>query len=510
MNYLAASIKSKGLLHNLVVVKNGSGYEVIDGNRRLEAMKHIYKDRDDIVVPCIVLDEFDQEAGLHANMMRENMHPLDECDVINALVSDGSEDYDSVGKRFGQTERWVKQRVLLADLSPKAKQMFRNYDFNISVAEALTLGSHEQQDEYLESHESYHAPSIKRQFTNAKIPFTAALFEIEDSDFSELGIEQDLFGGEQYITNRELFDVYQQAHIHKVLDEYRSQGYYDVIYLQDQYSYDNPETRRLNSVYEADKYDISDIILVVTYNSITYKLSSSEMVLPEIDKAKEQELVDNQDDEEEKALTPLDMSGPQKQSLYGYNADYVRDKLYEDYDMIRIGKALLCHRRLGYTQFQIGRIGSIYCDYQSPFTSEEQPDDYTTPIYEELIDNHVERSRIAFENDGTSHFDYCILLDDEELDSLFAAVCVTGLSRHDICSETFTNFIGPASERAKGWFKPDSKWLNKYKIEQLAMLEDYVFGKVQSGTKKQRTEALAKQLNETPIFNPFGDWPQFK
>ncbi len=37
MNYLAASIKSKGLLHNLVVVKSGSGYEVIDGNRRLEA-----------------------------------------------------------------------------------------------------------------------------------------------------------------------------------------------------------------------------------------------------------------------------------------------------------------------------------------------------------------------------------------------------------------------------------------------------------------------------------------
>ncbi len=106
-----------------------------------------------------MLDEFDQEAGLHANMMRENMHPLDECDVINALVSDGSEDYDSVAKRFGQTERWVKQRVLLADLSPKAKQMFRNYDFNLSVAEALTLGSQEQQDEYLESTETYTMPT---------------------------------------------------------------------------------------------------------------------------------------------------------------------------------------------------------------------------------------------------------------------------------------------------------------------------------------------------------------
>jgi hypothetical protein len=444
-------------------------------------------------------------------MMRENMHPLDECDVINALVSDGSEDYDSVGKRFGQTERWVKQRVLLADLSPKAKQMFRNYDFNLSVAEALTLGSQGQQDEYLDSTDIYNAHSIKRQFTNAKISVAAALFEIKESDFSELGIEQDLFGGEQYITNRELFDVYQQAHIHKVLDEYRSQGYYDVVYLQDQYSYDNPETRRLNSVYQADKYDISDIILVVTYNSITYKLSSSEMVLPEIDKAKEQELVDNADDDEDKTLTPLDMSKPQYQSMLSHFADFWKRELFEDpNEMFKVCQALFCHRRLGYTQFQMGRVGSIYCDYQNNFTSEEQPDDYTTPNYEEFIDKHIELSRIAFENDGVSHFAYCVNLPDKELDYLFVAICITGISKHDIWSEAFeaSNF-GGSRERTQ-WFKPDAKWLNKYKIEQIAMLEDYMFGEVQSGTKKQRTVALAKKIAEEPVFNPLGEWPQFK
>ena len=47
-------------------------------------------------------------------MIREDMHPLD-GDVINALVGDGQG--DSVAARFGQTKRWVEQRISLSDLS---------------------------------------------------------------------------------------------------------------------------------------------------------------------------------------------------------------------------------------------------------------------------------------------------------------------------------------------------------------------------------------------------------
>ena len=134
LNSLAASIESQGLLHNLVIRKNGKGYEVIDGNRRLEALKKIYGKEAANEINCIEITESDNEVGLHANMMREDMHPLDECDVIHALCADGEEDFDSVGKRFSQTNQWVKQRVALSELSDKAKEMFRNYDFGIGVA----------------------------------------------------------------------------------------------------------------------------------------------------------------------------------------------------------------------------------------------------------------------------------------------------------------------------------------------------------------------------------------
>ena len=200
---LVASIRAKGLLHNLVVVKNGKGYNVIDGGRRLEALRIIHKDKNTLV-NCVVLDSDDREVGLHANMMRENMHPLDECDVIMALVADGSEDFVSVAARFGQTDKWVKQRVGLAELSDKAKQMFRAYDFNIGVAEALTLGDHAAQDKYLDENVNYHIASIKHFMTLKKIETKHALFDV-DKNRDKLNIESDLFSDEEYITNIDEF-----------------------------------------------------------------------------------------------------------------------------------------------------------------------------------------------------------------------------------------------------------------------------------------------------------------
>ena len=81
-------------------------------------------------------------------MIREDMHPLDECEVIMALATDGREDFDSVASRFGQTKRWVEQRISLSELSDNAKAMFRNGDFTMGAAQALTLGTKEKQDEF--------------------------------------------------------------------------------------------------------------------------------------------------------------------------------------------------------------------------------------------------------------------------------------------------------------------------------------------------------------------------
>ena len=60
----------------------------------------------------------------------------------------------------------------------------------------------------------------------------------------------------------------------------------------------------------------------------------------------------------------------------------------------------------------------------------------------------------------------------------------------------------------KGWFKPDYKWLNKYKTAQIDMLTEYVTGSVKVGTKKEKVQHLQNHLSMAPKFNPYGEWPQ--
>ena len=100
-------------------------------------------------------------------------------------------------------------------------------------------------------------------------------------------------------------------------------------------------------------------------------------------------------------------------------------------------------------------------------------------------------------------------LSDEDLDKLFIACCLTGLSRYDMQAEALTEFTG-SPEAFKDWFKPDETWLNKYKANQLSMMEDFLFGKVSNDSRANRVKAIKDELAKNPVFDPYGSWPQFK
>ena len=210
------------------------------------------------------------------------------------------------------------------------------------------------------------------------------------------------------------------------------------------------------------------------------------------------------------------MSKPQEALLAGYYAHFMKNSIFEnELGYVKIMKALLCHRSLGYTYNHTNRVGHVYADHQTLFPSEEYPDDYVHPLHEACIQSHIDAARDAFDADGTTPLKYCVDLPDLELDSLFVACCLTGLGKYDFYSDTIKEIIPDYahlsySSGERGWFKPDAKWLNKYKINQIEMLEDYCFGKVSSGPKKARIEALVKFLDKNPVFDPLGNWPQYK
>ena len=499
---LCASIQSCGLLHNLVVTPNGKGYVVVDGNRRLDALKTIYKGKNDTPINCIVIDEDSEEVGLHANMIREDMHPLDECDVIMALCHDGSEDLDSVAVRFGQTKRWVEQRISLAELSDKAKTMFRNGEFSMATAQALTLGNHEKQDEYLTDNGYITADSAKRFMTSVKIPITAALFDVEKHR-SSLGIEADLFGDEEFITDREAFQQLQEQHIFDVCQDYRQQGYYDVVYAQDQYHWDLPELKGCYNVYNPDDYDISEIIMVVTYNSFRYSLDTHLMVLKDI---KDDTEAKKEMEEAEEEITPLTFSNPQKDLVNGYFADAMLREMWktDKIDMVAFYKALLCHRKLGYSYFHVNRVGSLMADGNNYFPMEGEPDGYTDLPDAKVIERHVLACQDAFDNDNTTPLMYCYRLPAKELDELFVACCLRSLSRYDFQSEALEDFNKMLD--LQNWFKPDATWVNKWKVNQLDQVEQWLYGGVKGGSKSDRVNKIVESLSEGK-FNPYGSWP---
>lgn len=519
MTSLVASIESHGLLHNLVVHKDGNSYEVVDGNRRLKALKSIYGDSSGEEISCIVIDKNQEtEVGLHANMMRENMHPLDECDAIQALVSDGSEDYDSVAKRFGQTSKWVQQRVSLSELSDKAKEKFRNYEFGIGVAMSFTLGSKEMQDNYIDNHSAdykFLASSVKNAMTLKKINVKHALFDLEEPSpqtIEDLAIESDLFSDDMFVTDIDKFNEYQDAHIKSLVKSYINDGYADVVYLKDEHWFDSPacigysiaHVQHENMTVE----ERGDYILVLSYSTIRYNLTQHIMQTVE---SKEQEIVDSIEEHTEVDQTPVTLSKPQESLLKGYYADFAKSEWWKkpQSSIHKFMMAIFCHRRLGYTYSDINRVGDLYADYQQMFPSEEYPDDYTIPDYEVYINTHKDACKLAFDNDGTPPLHYCINLSNEELTKLFNAICLTGISKAHMLNETVRE-ITPDFTQGKKWFKPDTKWLNKYKVPQIDMLEEYLWGEVQSGSKKQRVKDISIYLSKYPYFDPFGDWPQDK
>ena len=507
---LVASIKSQGLLHNLVVMKNGSGYNVIDGNRRLQALIKIHGKSSAEMINCVAIQDNDQEIGLHANMMREDMHPLDQCDVIYNLCSGGEEDFDSVAARFGQTAKWVQQRVTLSELSPLAKTKFRNCEFNLGVAMALTLGNHQRQDTYLNDNQDRRLDPdhAKRNMLMMKVPVSAAFFDLTGLD-ENLGIEQDMFGEEAYITNLEPFEAMQERYIEAKCQELRDMGYSDVIYLKDSYKWDSPECRHLIAC--SDDVRIEDRTAIVRYTTHNYVLDiDTQFIAKDLERQKEKEAIEN-GEIEEPVLTPTDYSKPQKALLDGYYLEHVRGMLFENSDddfMDKMSDAMFLARRIGgYSQYQDRIIGQVHIDHNKAFGIEDQPEHIEPSPAAKYIETY--EAKYEDVSDDMSSIQFIMSLPKDVRSKLKFAFLIESVTKHQAQGKEFIEITGIEPANCVNWFKPDATWLNKYKIGQVeelyASLGIKAVGKV-NPKKRDLIDAIVKHLDETSDFNPFAEW----
>ena len=142
---LAQSIKTDGLLQNLVVAKpigRKKKHQIICGERRYRALLLLVRQGDlpqDYEVTVEIKDGLSEEESLRIstmeNVQRENLSPLEEAAALTALVQDG-EKLDDLVSRTGLTVSTIRRRLVLMYLNDNVKKVLSEGDITLSQAEA--------------------------------------------------------------------------------------------------------------------------------------------------------------------------------------------------------------------------------------------------------------------------------------------------------------------------------------------------------------------------------------
>lgn len=162
---LAHSIHTIGLVSALAVTKNGRGYLVEAGGRRLAALQQLLKDGHisaSYPVPCLLFDTPDLARSLAENTERKAMDPVQEFQAFGRLLGEGRTVHD-IAEAFSVTPQYVRQRAKLADLDPNAINAYRQGRCSLEALQALTYGTPEQQRAIVSQDPIPHAYHIRER-----------------------------------------------------------------------------------------------------------------------------------------------------------------------------------------------------------------------------------------------------------------------------------------------------------------------------------------------------------
>lgn len=241
---LAASIKAKGLLQNLVVepeMENGepTGFYLVtigEGRRLayglLVKQKHFKKTA---TIRCMLDTENDAvEISLDENVTRQAMHRADEFEAFLSLALAGKTPKE-IADRFGASELIVNRRLALARVAPELFQLYRNDEITFEQLAAFTISDdHERQMEVWNSLpiHSRHVSTIKRMLSQDEVPasdkrltFIGGIAAYEAAGGT---VRRDLFSDEGeggFATDSGLLDQIVLTKLNEMAEPFRSEGW---------------------------------------------------------------------------------------------------------------------------------------------------------------------------------------------------------------------------------------------------------------------------------------------
>lgn len=231
---LVALIRSYGLLQPLVVRPvegKPKHYEVVAGHRRLRALKEIHRNDGDPKIACVVSDvdtETADAVSLGENFGREAMHPLDEAEAFAKLASGDGKDAAAIAAEFGVEERYVRQRMRLANLSKEVKDAYRDGGINTAVAEAFASVPVDRQLQVWQETNGHprHAEHVRNVIANDWIDAAHALFD--PASLPDSSVSRDLFS-ERVLVERQAFMTAQNDALAAEREKLVEQGWKEVV-----------------------------------------------------------------------------------------------------------------------------------------------------------------------------------------------------------------------------------------------------------------------------------------
>ena len=136
LDELADSIRSHGVLQPLTVRRQGLGYELSAGERRLRAA--VAAGRTD--VPCLLMSMDDRESGMAAmveNLQRQDLHYMEEAWGISHLMSSFGMSQEQVAKVLGKSQSAVATKLRSLRHSPRVLDALREGELTERHARAL-------------------------------------------------------------------------------------------------------------------------------------------------------------------------------------------------------------------------------------------------------------------------------------------------------------------------------------------------------------------------------------
>ncbi|MBX7220096.1 MAG: ParB/RepB/Spo0J family partition protein [Blastocatellia bacterium] len=133
---LAQSIRENGMVQPILVRRNGTGYQIIAGERRWRAAQRVGLHK----IPAVIRDVEDEkvlELALIENIQREELNPIEEANAYQRLMEDLKLRQEDVAKRVGKDRTTITNMLRLLRLSPDVQRLLEDNRLSVGHARAI-------------------------------------------------------------------------------------------------------------------------------------------------------------------------------------------------------------------------------------------------------------------------------------------------------------------------------------------------------------------------------------